>query len=823
MLLTGDKTYDSVADNGVVNLTNAVSLNLTANVSSGLAGQSLANTSKNYTDLGINVVANAATAAVVNVADLTAYSGNVTANAAKSVALNVGSGSDLTGLIQASSATSGSISVGVGSLATGGAILNMGNLSTLSIDTSSQLALANYNLANLGNLNLSGTAGGNAGTVTLGLNNGLVGGFGQSAKDVVVDASKLSGNLTLTAIDGYMGGLGGSTKVTGTLTGVNDINASLYNRNNLTFTGGTQADQFTIAGADANGNGVGLAASTAQTVIVSGGAGQDTLRFADILGGLTYEFTNVASFLQLNSIETLDVQSNTVWLRAKDLAGQVMTVTDGNKGGILALKAGDADVLANVVDLSTITIDPFSALGGVIVDASTANTAKRIVSTLNGNDIIYGGKGDDVIQAFGTGPVTILGGGGVETVTGNGIGNNAYTFASGVSNLTNLVNGDSVTVGSSATLTANLVAGKGSAVTVPANYTAAALGFVNDGSLTLKTTYGLPTNQITVDLMNATGAKGVTIDSTASGALNTTVLTGTNQDDTYNLGLGTNTVTTTGGKGTVNAALGGTNTITVDGTSALTLKASAGTNTVSVTGSGNTVNNSASTVAVSITGGSGADVFTSGQANDTLTGGASADTFNISAGTTSALITDLGGANGGDADTLNVVANAVVRAENIVSYTGAGKIDGTATLITTYTSNFSTSQVDAAAMTGGKGITLDGRASGVGNSTNFIGTQKDDTFNLGLGTNAETTTGGKDTVNAEVSGRNTITVDGTSSLVMKATAGTNTITGGVGNDLLISGSGADALTGGGGQRYIPNQCRIKGDCDRFDCRWHRWK
>ncbi|MDI9332091.1 MAG: calcium-binding protein [Alphaproteobacteria bacterium] len=212
-----------------------------------------------------------------------------------------------------------------------------------------------------------------------------------------------------------------------------------------------------------------------------------------------------------------------------------------------------------------------------------------------------------------------------------------------------------------------------------------------------------------------------------------------------------------------------------------------------------------------VDGGAGDDVITSSGGLVNVTGGLGNDTINVFSGTTT--LNDLGGTTGTE-DVVLVSLGATLNATSKgFTATAATSNAGNSTIKTS-----GSATIDLFLATGSSGFTLDSTDSTAANTLTLIGTKLADTFNLGIGTNNVTTTGGADTVIANAAGINNITVDGTSSLIMKATAGVNTITvtgignsvdnsasnvavkitGGTGADTLISDTANDTLDGGAG-------------------------
>ncbi|MGO7022065.1 M10 family metallopeptidase C-terminal domain-containing protein, partial [Rhizobium leguminosarum] len=204
------------------------------------------------------------------------------------------------------------------------------------------------------------------------------------------------------------------------------------------------------------------------------------------------------------------------------------------------------------------------------------------------------------------------------------------------------------------------------------------------------------------------------------------------------------------------------------------------TGTGAFTGTGNSLANT-------ITGGAGNDTLDGGAGNDTLIGGAGNDIYVVDAGVDFVVES----ANKGT-DTVRTALSSYILSNNVENliYTGSSSFTGIGNAL-------------ANTITGGAGNdVLDG---GAGADT-LIGGTGDDTYvvdNAGDSV-AENAAAGTDTVRtilaAYTLGANVenLTYIGTAAFVGTGNSLANTITGGVGNDILNGGTGADTLIGGAG-------------------------
>ena len=213
--------------------------------------------------------------------------------------------------------------------------------------------------------------------------------------------------------------------------------------------------------------------------------------------------------------------------------------------------------------------------------------------------------------------------------------------------------------------------------------------------------------------------------------------------------------------------------------------AGAGTYDIRGGSSGDTLTGSAQVD--TLTGNGGDDTLQGKAGDDTMTGGAGNDTFKVDVG--SDIITDLGGASGGDSDVLIVSDGATANVTNVKNFVAGA----TTTSNSSGTVNISTHTdggiVNMSAASGGYNLT------GQGGVDTLSGGKGDDTINGGV--NADTISGGTgdDTLSGGADNDQMTGGDGVDTF--KVDAGTDTITdlGGTAGgqtDVLIVSNGATA-------------------------------
>ena len=604
---------------------------------------------------------------------------------------------------------------------------------------------------------------------------------------LTLDGSAETG-ASLTALGGggddvLKGGAGNDT-----LTGNDGADMLTAGAGNDTLSGGAGADTFVLAG--------NLTAADK----IDGGADADTLQLnGNYSAGVTFNATTVAN------VETIQLAAGNSYK---------LTLEDATNGAGLTVNASAlAAANALTLDGSAETTASLTATGGAGNDTVSGGGGGDKLDGGAGNDTLNGNAGDDTLTA-GAGNDTINGGAGndtfvlganfaatdkidggadIDTLQLNG------NYSAGVTlTATSLVNVEAVTVadGNSYKLTL-----------VDANNTA---GLTVDGSaLTGANLLNVNGAAETTAALVATGGSGADVlaggggkDALTGNAGNDT-LTGNNGDDTLVAGAGTDTLVGGNGNDTLDLGAdldaadkidGGANTDTlkldgdygagvVFGTATLvsveaialaaghdykfTLNNATNAAALSVDGSalgaGNTLilDGSAETASpLTATGGAGDDKLTGGAGSDKLDGGAGNDAVTTGAGND----TVTGGAGN---DVINLAANL----------TAADQIDGGAdTDIVTLQGNYS------------GGVVL--------GATTVSNVEEIDLvagFSYKLTLNDATNAAGLKIDGTALAAGQVLTIDGSAE-----TSAVLSVTGGVGNDVLTGGAGADSLSGGTG-------------------------
>ncbi|WP_160108763.1 peroxidase family protein [Pseudomonas izuensis] len=322
------------------------------------------------------------------------------------------------------------------------------------------------------------------------------------------------------------------------------------------------------------------------------------------------------------------------------------------------------------------------------------------------------------------------------------------------------------------------------------------------------------------DTLNGLGGIDQLLGGTGNDILNggddNDVLNGEDGNDTLNGGTGADTMN--GGAGndtfvvdnvgdTVIEAVGGGTDLVQTSLTSYVLGANVEnltyTGAASFTGTGNALDNI-------LTGGSGNDVLTGGGGNDTLNGGLGADAMNGGAGNDTYVVDNVGDtvteAVGGGTDLVQTSLTSYVLGANVenLTYTGAANFTGTGNALDNIITGGSGNDV----LNGGDGNdTLNGGLGadvmngGAGNDT-FVVDNVGDTVTEAVG-------GGTDLVQTSLASYllaanvENLTYTGAGSFTGTGNALANTITGGVGNDVLDGGAGADQLVGGvGNDTYV---------------------
>lgn len=283
-------------------------------------------------------------------------------------------------------------------------------------------------------------------------------------KAASVNASNLSGNLTLTAKAGLNSVTGGSGVDTILVNGAvvhnistaagNDVVNVLATSNASQFDLGAGNDTIRLGHADAASSIVVVAGDgddmvkvgyddtdTAVTVstdaILVGGAGTDTLKF-DTAASAALDLSAKANF-SFTGFEKLDITDldNTLTISAADFAGNATALSlIGTSNDVLRIKAA---ATGSTIDASTITL----ATGSAAVVEIETGAKKDTVTGTAGNDTIFTSRGGDAID----------GGAGTDTINLEGMYNVSEGTGLGTSN------GVIINLGTSA-ITAASVVGK---------------------------------------------------------------------------------------------------------------------------------------------------------------------------------------------------------------------------------------------------------------------------------------------------------------------------------------------------------------------------
>lgn len=472
--------------------------------------------------------------------------------------------------------------------------------------------------------------------------------------------------------------------------------------------------------------------SAAETVDVTGGAGDDTIKGG--AGNDTITASQGADSIVAgagNDVINLYFNSNVAFVDGDTSAGNagtsdtivIYSFTSTSDAQIVRVENVSIGSSNTSNDLSQQTEGfNFSYAAGVtyatVIGSQGADSIVGGASVANGDSLV-GGLGND----------TIYGGAGNDTINGGENDDRLYGEAGD----------DSIEAGTGV----DSISGGG-----------------DDDTLVLSTNL---TSADTID--GSTGTDTLTFTD-SNGAAND--LDNVTNVETITLGNAATTVTT------VQALVGATATLTVNGAAlagvALTWDGSAETD-------GGKFNITGGSGADSVTGGSGADTFTGGGGNDTMVGGAGADSLDGGAGAdvlVFASATELDGdatvIGGADSDTIRMdtatAALALVdTAFDKVTQVETLALNGTGTQAVTLGGN-----TDAAFATG---ITITTQAAAT--SLNLQGALSTVSINATGTSNNDTLVGG--TVADTLSGGN----------------GADTITGGAGADVLTGGNGADVF------------------------------
>ncbi|MEZ5926738.1 MAG: tandem-95 repeat protein [Hyphomicrobiaceae bacterium] len=630
-----------------------------------------------------------------------------------------------------------------------------------------------------------------------------------------------------------------------------------------TVTTGTGDDTITVgdggstinAGDGTNSITAGLGLDTVTT-----GIGDDTIAVGDggsliDAGGGTNNITATAGFDDVTTgsgNDTISVGDDGSDIDAGDgnntitaLAG-FDTVTSGSGDDVIDV--GDGGSLIDAGDgTNTITggVDNDDITTGGGIDTVAAGDGNNTVSAGDGFNTITAGIGNDTVTAgndgnlinVGDGTNSVTTGSGLDTITTGsgddtisaGAGNNVIVAGDGTNSVTTLEGDDDITTGSG-------------------NDTIDA----GDGTNTIVAGAGI--NNVTSGSGNDHITTGDDDDTIVAGAGNNTILAGNGTNSVTTLG-GDDNITTGSGNDTIDAG-DGTNTVAAgDGTNSVTT--GSGVDTITA-GSGNdTIDAGANDDTITTLGGD--DTITGGEGDDIIILGGSltsADVINGDLGLVNSSLNDWLHIDGGAADaaftnvtnienlklltagTTELGTEAFNGGNGIATVYGAAAADDVINVLAGYTGPLT---VDLLAFPGGadrvdatssaSAVTVkvsageadnDTLIGGTGLSDTILLTADDGTFNLNderafefitVVADGSNSAGIVITSDLVVATSGLLTVDGTAltagaallffdgSAITTASKSLH-VTGGVNNDLITGGAGADTLTGGLGNDII---------------------
>ncbi|UOD50422.1 DUF4214 domain-containing protein [Orrella daihaiensis] len=403
-------------------------------------------------------------------------------------------------------------------------------------------------------------------------------------------------------------------------TGNNTLSVGSDVTNNLSITGGQGNDSLE------GGGGNDWVAGGAGADNLDGGAGTDRVSYKDVTSHTSHGLTGIAG---------MAINLSSAAVTAADIAtamGGGVVIGGGAGVAGLDLAAGTAGYLAASASASTIamvrdSLQNFEEVGGSdLSDYIVLGDSGMFATSLEGNDVVIGGTGDDEIRG-GFGRDTILGGVGNDTIRGGagadeltgGSGNDVFEFTDGASIstdkdlITDFGNGADVIkiMDYSGTLQAIDLTSGFTGLTLAAGSTAdltvTQLGSTNT-VISIKNDSGV---QLTIDKSNV--ALDVTL---ADGGDRTAV--GGDLNDIIRGGNGNDSITGGDGDDSLTGAEGNDTLIGLDGND--TIRGGAGND--------------------DLAGGQGDDSINGGTGNDTISGGSGADVINAGAGNN--VITDAG-------------------------------------------------------------------------------------------------------------------------------------------------------------------------------------
>lgn len=621
-------------------------------------------------------------------------------------------------------------------------------------------------------LTLTGTAAINA--TGNALDNVLIGNSGINTLSGGTGADTMSGGL---GNDTYVVDSIGDIVIEGAAAGTDTVQSS------ISYTAGANVENVTLTGStaiDATGNELNntLRANTGNNVL-TGGLGNDTYVVNSTSGDTVIE----------NAGEGTDtVQSSVTYT----LASNVENLTLTGSGTINAT----GNELDNVLTGNTGANNLTGAGGNDMLDGGT------------GNDTMAGGIGDDIYVVEVAGDVVNEAvGEGTDTVQAS----LTYTAAANVENVvltgTTAINAtgnglNNTLTGNSAANTLNggagidtLVGGADNDIYVVDDSSDAVIENAAEGTDTVQSTvsYVLSANveRLTLTGAAAVDATGNELDNLITGNSAVNTLSGGLGNDTYVVGSG-DMIVENNGEGTdlVQSSITFSLASNVEN---LTLTASA-----AIDGTGNEIDNV-------LTGNTGVNVLSGGDGNDTLNGGTGADTLIGGAGNDTFVVEIAGdtvsenAAEGTDLVQSSVTYTLSANVENL-TLTGSAAINATGNDL----DNVLIGNTGVNTLTGGQGNdTLNG---GTGADV-MVGGVGDDTYTVDNAgdTITENAAEGIDHVYSSLaytlgSTLENLTLTGSSAIngtgnaldnILAGNTGTNTLTGGLGNDTYIVNNTAD--------------------------------
>ena len=489
---------------------------------------------------------------------------------------------------------------------------------------------------------------------------------------------------------------------------------------------------------------------------LTGGAGNDIFN-VDFGTDTIADFGAGADVLVVSERATANVTVAAAWTAtASTVNNGVVNISTNGFAVNLAAATGTAGF--NVTNTGTATSSGTTLTGSALANTLTSGA---------GNDILVGGAGNDtyVVNAS-TDVITELADGGTDSVL------SSATYA-----LSNFVEGLTLT-GTAA------INGTGNALNNTLNGNSAINALIGGGG-----------------------------DDTLRGDGGNDSLTGGDGNDTFNVDIGTDTITDFGlGSDILTVSTGATANVTM-AADWIATASTVNNGTVTISTNGFAVNLAAATgtagfsvantgsAGTTLTGSALANTLTSGAGNDTLVGGAGNDTYIVNSA--SDVVTEL---DGGGTDLVSSSATYALSTyvENL-TLTGPAAINASGNdLANTLTGNTANNVLDGAAgndvLTGGAGLDTFNITSGTDTVTD-LGNGGADVLVVSLGATANVSLAAAWTAAASTVNNGTVTIN-TNGFAVNLAAATGSagfaVIGGAGADALAGGASGDTLTGGAG-------------------------